>query len=371
MSPPFANDGAPSEEKRANKNRLLVNKMAAKKTKALAKTEKKILITGGTGFLGTHIVRQFLDAGEKNLRVMASSVPAWMTNAGVEAFAGSVTNKDDVAAATKNVAAIYHLAGKVSVAYDGAAQMNKIHVEGTRLLCDAAKENGVKNFILASSSGTSAISETDEIVDETYPQPVEILTKWAYYASKYYQEKTALQVFKDAGDRLVILNPSLLLGTGDERLSSTKVVLDFMAQKLPITPTGGLNFVDARDAAAAFVNALDNGRHGERYLLGAANWTFAKFFKRLERLTGVSAPMLKVPKSVAVFGANFIDSIYKNFNKQAPFEASEVEMGEYFWYFDSSKAQDELNFTTRDPQETLLDTIKYLRENFLGEGVFK
>ncbi|MCY7376694.1 MAG: NAD-dependent epimerase/dehydratase family protein, partial [Pyrinomonadaceae bacterium] len=326
--------------------------MATKKTKALAKTEKKILITGGTGFLGTHLVRQFLDAGAKNLRVMASSVPVWMTDAGVEAFAGSVTSKVDVAAATRNTEAIYHLAGKVSFAYDGAIQMNKIHVEGTRLLCEAAKENKVKNFILASSSGTSAISETPEILDETYPQPVEILTKWAYYASKYYQEKTARQIFRDKGERLVILNPSLLLGSGDERLSSTKPILDFMAKKLPITPTGGLNFVDAADAANAFLNALDKGRHGEKYLLGAVNWTFAEFFKRLERLSGVSAPLIKIPKAMAVFGANFIDSIYKNFNKTTPFEASEVEMGEYFWYFDSSKAAEELNFTTRDPQET-------------------
>src|SRR5215204_476422 len=345
--------------------------MAAKKTKALAKTEKKILITGGTGFLGTHLVRQFLDAGARNLRVMASSVPAWMTDAGCEAFAGSVTRKEDVAAATLNCEAIYHLAGKVSFAYEGAAEMNKIHVEGTRLLAQAAKENGVKNFILASSSGTSAITEDGEIVDETYPQPVEILTKWAYYASKYYQEKTALRAFQDKGERLVILNPSLLFGEGDERLSSTKIVLDFLAQKLPITPTGGVNFVDARDAANAFLNALDRGRHGERYLLGAVNWTVQEFFGRLERLSGVAAPMFSVPKRVAIVGSNFISSLYKTFDRPAPFEASEVEMGEYFWYFNSSKAEEELGFAARDPQETRLDTIKYLRENFLGDGVFK
>lgn len=320
--------------------------------------------------MGAHLVRQFLGAGVKNLRVMASSVPTWMTDAGVEPFAGSVTKKEDVAAATKNAEAIYHLAGKVSFAYDGAAQMNRIHVEGTRLLCEAAKENKVKNFILASSSGTSAITDDGTIVDETYPQPVEILSKWAYYASKYYQEKTAIRAFQDKGERLVILNPSLLLGSGDDRLSSTKIVLDFMAKKLPITPTGGVNFVDARDAADAFLNALDKGRHGERYLLGAVNWSVQEFFGRLERLSGVSAPMFSVPKSFAIAGSNFISNLYKTFDKPAPFEASEVEMGEYFWYFDSSKAEEELGFTTRDPQETLQDTIKYLRENFLGDGVF-
>ncbi|MFN3330506.1 MAG: NAD-dependent epimerase/dehydratase family protein, partial [Pyrinomonadaceae bacterium] len=287
-----------------------------------------------------------------------------------EPFEGSVTRKEDVAKATKDVEVIYHLAGKVSFAYDGAAQMNKIHVEGTRLLCEAAKENGVKNFILASSSGTSAITEDGKIVDETYPQPVHILVKWPYYASKYYQEKTALRIFDGKGLRLVILNPSLLLGSGDDRLSSTKVVLDFMARKFPYTPSGGINFVDVRDAAEAFFNAIDKGRHRERYLLGAVNWTVAEFFERLEILTGVSAPMLKIPKKIAIAGSNLISTLYKTFDREAPFEASEVEMGEYFWYFDSSKAKAELGFSARDPMETLQETVKFLRENFLGKDIF-
>ncbi len=345
--------------------------MAVKKTNALAKTEKKILITGGTGFLGTHIVRQLLEKGEKNLRVMASSVPAWMQDVGVEAFEGSVAKREDVANAVKNVSAIFHLAGKVSRDNEDASQMNKIHVEGTRLLCEAAKEAGVKTLILASSSGTIAVSETDEVLDETYPTPLEIILRWAYYASKFYQERTALENFDDKGLKLVILNPSLLLGTGDERLSSTKVVLDFMARKIPYTPSGGLNFVDARDAATAFVNALENGRHREKYLLGAANMNFKEFFGRLERLSGVSAPMLRVPKKLAMAGSNFIDSIYKNWNKTSPIQPKEVEQAEYFWYFDSTKAEEELNFTTRDAQETLQDTISFLKENFLGDGVFK
>ena len=129
--------------------------------------------------------------------------------------------------------------------------------------------------------------------------------------------------------------------------------------------------IDAADAATAFMNALDKGRHQERYLLGAVNWTVEEFFMRLERLTGVAAPKIKVPMNVAVAGANFIDSLYKTFKKTTPFEASEVEMGEYFWYFDSSKAAEELGFTARDPQETLQDMVKYLKENFLGGSVFR
>ncbi len=340
------------------------------KTKALAKTEKKILITGGTGFLGTHIVRQFLDAGEKNLKVMASRVPEWMKDAGVKAAEGSVTNREDVAKAVKNVSAIFHLAGKVSRDNDDAASMNKIHLEGTRILCEAAKEAEVPTMVLASSSGTIAVSEDEQVFDETFPQPVDLLTRWAYYASKYYQERAALENFNGDGQRLVIMNPSLLLGPDDERLSSTKPVLDFLGRKIPYCPGGGLNFVDVRDAAAAFIAALEKGEHQEKYLLGAVNLTFEQFFGRLERLSGVSAPMIRMPKKWAVAGSGIINSIYKNWGKASPVMPNEVEQAECFWYFDSTKAEEALGFAPRDPQETLQDTIAYLRQNLLGEGVF-
>jgi dihydroflavonol-4-reductase len=340
------------------------------KSKSLVKTPKKILVIGGTGFLGVHLVRQLLDSGEKDLRVMASSVPAWMTEEGVEAIEGSVTNGADVANAVSGVSAIFHLAGKVSRDNADAGVMNKIHVQGTRILCDAAKEAGVKTMVLASSSGTIAVSEDDQVRDETFPAPVEIISRWAYYASKYYQERTALENFDGDGRRLVIMNPTLLLGPDDERLSSTKPVLDFLGRKIPYTPSGGLSFVDARDTAAAFITALEKGKHQEKYLLGAANMTFAEFFARLERLSGVSVPMLKVPKKLAMAGSSIIDSVFKNWGKASPIEPKEVEQAEYFWYLDATKAEEELGFAPRDPQETLQDTIKYLRENFLGEGVF-
>ena len=345
------------------------NKRPPKST-SLARTSKKILITGGTGFLGVHLVRQLIDAGEKNLRVIASSVPEWMKDAGVEPVEGSVTDADDIANAVRGASAIFHLAGKVSRDNSDAALMNKIHVQGPRLICEAAKEAGVKTMILASYSGTIAVSEDDQVRDETFPPPVEIISRWAYYASKYFQERTALDSFDGDGRRLVIMNPTLLLGPDDERLSSTKPVLDFLGRKIPYTPSGGLSFVDARDAASAFITSLDKGRHQEKYLLGAANMTFAEFFARLERLSGVSAPMLKVPRKLAMAGSAVIDSVFKSWGKASPIQPKEVEQAEYFWYLDSTKAIEERGFAPRDPQETLSATIKYLRENFLGEGVF-
>src|SRR5678816_393408 len=343
-----------------------------KRRAAIEKRQRAVtLITGGTGFLGSHLVRQLIEEGAKDVRVMATSIPDWLVDLGVETFAGSITNADDNKRAVEGISEIYHLAGKVSREREDAREMYDIHVEGTRLLCDAAKAAGVKTIVLASTSGTIAVTKDGEVIpDETYPVPLDLISRWPYYASKAYQEMAALERFQGKGLRLVIMNPSLLLGPGDDRLSSTKVILDFMARKISAVPAGGVSFVDARDAAKSFRSAMKKGRHGERYLLGSVNWTFNKFFGRLERLTKIPAPRFALPSRLAITGAHLVDSFFKQWELTSPVEPGAIEMAQYFWYLNCSKAARELSFKPRDPAETLQDTVSYLRENFLGGNAF-
>ena len=345
-------------------------------TKRRAAIEKRpraaTLVTGGTGFLGSHLVRQLIADGAKDIRVMATSIPDWLVGLGVETLEGSITKESDVKRAVEGISEIYHLAGKVSRERDDAREMYKVHVEGTRLLCDAAKAADVKAIVLASTSGTLAVTDDGDIIpDESYPPPLDIVARWPYYASKVYQEMAALERFHGKGLRLVIMNPSLLLGPGDDRLSSTKIVLDFMARKISAVPTGGLSFVDARDAAKAFQVAMKKGRHGERYLLGVANWTFDRFFGRLERLTKISAPKIALPSRVMVAGSQLVDSLFRQWNFASPVEPGAIEMAQYYWYLNCAKASRELNFRPRDPGETLHDTVSYVCENFLGGDAFQ
>ncbi|MCA1614347.1 MAG: NAD-dependent epimerase/dehydratase family protein, partial [Acidobacteria bacterium] len=274
------------------------SKAAAKQAALARRPQDLTLVTGGTGFLGRHLLTQLVEAGEKNLRVLTTSAPAWLEGLGVETVEGSITDAGDVARAVEGVGSIYHLAGRVSLDRDGAHEMYRLHVEGTRLLCGAAHAAGVREIVLASTSGTLAVSKDAGVVsDETWPAPLDIFSRWPYYASKFYQERAALEHFTGAGHRLVIVNPSLLLGPGDDRLSSTKVVLDFLARKIMAVPGGGLSFVDVRDAATVLRVAMRRGRHGERYLVSAANWTFEKFFGRLITVEELEAMTKGMPKS--------------------------------------------------------------------------
>jgi dihydroflavonol-4-reductase len=246
--------------------------------------------------------------------------------------------------------------------------MYEVHVEGTRLLAEAARAAGVRRMVLASTSGTVAVAErADEMPDETSGAPLEIIGRWPYYASKLYQEETARRVCADAVE-LVTVNPSLLLGPGDDRLSSTRDVLAFLARDIALTPTGGLNFVDVRDVAAALPAAMDRGRAGERYLMGGHNCTFKELFGRLARLSKVAGPRLRPPGKWTVLAAHAQAAVYRKLGRTPPVEPDSVEMARYFWYFRSIKAQQELGFAAREPTATLNDTVKYLRAHFLGNG---
>lgn len=357
-------------------------------TKALTKSEptrlvaKKsgtstTLITGATGFLGAHLMRVLAAQGEgagdakpAHLRVLtqAAAAPRWLTEMGVEVVSGSITDADAVARAVEGVDRIYHLAGLVSSKPGDAHRMHDVHVHGTRRLCEAAAKAGVARMVMSSTSGTVAVSRrADEMPDETSPTPMEIVARWPYYASKVYQEEAARRA---CGDRveLVMVNPSLLLGPGDDRLSSTRPVLQFLAREIALVPPGGLNFVDVRDVAALLPAAMERGTAGARYLVGGYNWTFAEFLGRLERLTKVPGPMLKARGMLPLLATRAQAAMYRHWGRTPPLEPQSVEMAEYFWYFDSGKAARELGFIPRDATDTLFDTVTYIRTNLLGNG---
>jgi dihydroflavonol-4-reductase len=321
------------------------------------------LVTGGTGFLGTHLVHALVERGER-VRVLARGGAPELD--GVEIAVGDVLRDPEGAPplerALDGVDRIYHLAGFVSRSPDDGQRMMRVHVDGTRRLFDAAAKAKVRRVLLASTSGTIAVSRDPEPLDETAPYPTELVGNWPYYLSKIYQEKLALELGKKHGIEVVVVNPSLLLGPGDVRGSSTGDVKKFLRKELPIIPPGGVNFVDARDAALGAIAAMDRGRPGERYLLGGPNWSFEDFFGRLERASKVRGPRLKMPDKVARGATTLVEHLFRAFDKDPPVDRISVEMSQVYWYCDSQKAERELGFVARDPAETLADTIADLRE---------
>jgi dihydroflavonol-4-reductase len=144
-------------------------------------------------------------------------------------------------------------------------------------------------------------------------------------------------------------------------------VVSFLERKVPFVPAGGMSFVDARDAAAAMILAMEKGRAGERYLVSAINLTIEAFFARLSRLSGVEGPRIRTPRSLllARAGASIFGKVQKHVPLRGDLDRISAEMAQVFWYVDAGKARNELGWTPRDPGDTLAETVADLR----GRGV--
>lgn len=320
----------------------------------------RVLVTGGTGFLGSHLVPRLVQAGHRVTVVSRSALPAGWKGA-VEHLQGDLKQRELLRRATDGVDAVYHLAGLVSFKPEDGRKMYELHVEGTRTLLEELAARGARpRVVLASTSGAIAVSKEERVGSEADDYPIETVGRWPYYLSKIFQEKLALELCRRHSIPLVVLNPSLLMGPGDDRLSSTWTVVKFMQREIPAMPGGGMCLVDARDVADAAVSALTRGEVYGRHLMGV-NLSMKDFFHRLERLTGVAAPRVSLPKTLNVLGAHALERFARWRGAEPTLDPQEVEIGEHWFWVDSSKAERQLGFAARDVYETLHDTVAYLR----------
>lgn len=324
----------------------------------------RVFITGGTGFLGRAVVDACLSAGHEVIATVRSGhhrLPA-----AVQAHAVPLADPELLAPLLKGVDAVLHLAGKVSRDPLDGPEMHAIHVEATQKLLNACETAGVRRFILASTSGTVAVSkEKRRPATEEDEAELTIIGKWPYYTSKRLQEQEVLRRDKTDKIEAIILNPSLLLGPGDERLSSTTDVLNVLNRRVPALTEGTMALVDVRDCAPVFVRALTEGQRGQRYLLNGSNMSVRSFVERVSLLGNVGMPKLTLKKTWALKSAQVLEAIYSTLDRSPPIDAVSVDMGSHHWGCDAQKAKKVLGFTPRDPQATLQATVDYLIERGL------
>ncbi len=319
---------------------------------------EKIWLAGATGFLGSHVARLLRSRDA----VLCSRSGGEVLGRPVEAI--DILDEEAVFRSARGCTSALVCTGMVSRDKDDAGLLHRLHVEGTKTVLSGLRRAGIKKVVVASTSGTVAVSNhPDHIAHEDSPPPLQHISAWPYYRTKYFAEKEAFS--RNAEDfEVVVACPSLLLGPGDLRESSTGDVRKFLEKAIVAVPAGGIAFVDVRDAAEGMLLCLQEGRGGQRYLLNATNMTLRTFFARLSRISGVRAPLLSMPKNRAVSSSVFkiYDSAIRNLGGTPPIDEESAEMGQYFWYCSAEKAERLLGFKARDPGATLRDTVQDLYE---------
>lgn len=321
------------------------------------------LVTGATGFIGSQITRQLVERGD-NVRVLLreTSNTQNIEDLDVEKVYGDILDKDTLKNAVAGCDQVFHTAGYVSFKKSDYDKMNRINVQGSRNILSVALEEGVERVMFTSSVAAIGPVSRGEVITEDNEYRI-FDRNIGYMNSKYLAEKEAHD-FSRKGLPVIILNPTVVIGPGDIYLSSSASILWYCRKKFPGYMDGTFNMVDVEDVARGHLLAAEKGKPGKRYILGNANLTVKEFFALMEKVTGIKSPRLKIPYWFAYGTAWLVEKIPgMSFPNYSTMDVDSVRLSNYCWHADSSRAEKELGFTTKPIEQSILNTVKWFKEN--------
>lgn len=328
--------------------------------RAMAKT----LVTGGTGFIGSAVVRQLLARG-RAVRVYAEPGADRRNLEGldVDVVEGDINDRARVGEALAGCDVLYHLAAIYKFWLPDNSLMYEVNVEGTKTVLFAAMKAKLKKVVYTSSIAAIGQPESGELADETTQ-----FNLWDeanhYVRSKWLSERDALR-FAAEGVPVVVVNPAFPFGERDIAPTPTgQIIVNMLKGQVPAYMDGGFNVVDVEDVAAGHLLAEDRGRVGERYILGNHNVTYKEFYDAVAEVGGVAPLTRKLPSRVMwAMGWAMEQAANHVTHKPPPLTYKAARYGTRTLWFDVRKAHEELGMPRTPFRETIEKAIRWFRAN--------
>lgn len=324
------------------------------------------LVTGGCGFIGTHLVRLLRDRGE-SVRVLDLEEPVERLE-DIEYRQGSITDADKVRAAATDCRRVFHLAALSGLWGRDKAAFLEVNRDGTRNVLEAARLAGAETVV-----HTSTESVLIAMGRGRRPQEIDERTRCtlgemagAYCRGKFLAEQEARRAASE-GRRVIIVNPSVPAGPGDHWITPpTRMMLGFLNGAYPAYLDSTLNLADARDIAWGHWLAAESGRPVQRYILGAHDIGIGRLVQLLAELSGRSLVRRRVPYPVAL-AASAVSELVADWITRRPPAAplTGVRLAGVPVTFDTSRTRASLGWTPRPLEETLRDAIA----DYRGRGL--
>lgn len=323
----------------------------------------KAFVTGGTGFIGAHLVRRLLQQGySPRVLVRPSSRLDNLKGLEVEQVTGDL-NDFNLSQKMQGCQILFHCAAHYSLWQADRELLYQTNVLGTRNVLSAAHLAGIKRTVYTSSVAAIGVGKEGQAVDESYQSSVNKLVGF-YKKSKYFAEQEAQKAIHKGQD-IVIVNPATPIGALDLKPTPTgDMILRFLRRKMPAYVNTGLNLIDVADVAWGHLLALEKGKTGDRYILGHQNMTFQQILKQLSEITGLAVPQITLPVWLPLSVAWMDECLLASLGKSPSVPLDGVRMSKQFMYYNSSKAVQELSL----PQSSIKTALKNAVDWFIDHG---
>ncbi len=319
----------------------------------------RALVTGSTGFIGSHLCRALLAAG---YRVRAFHRPqsslALIADLPLEHALGDLTDPLSLQAALQNVDVVFHTASKVDY-WRGNNVMYPVTVGGTRHILNAAAQAGVQRLIYTSSVAALGLPQQPGLMDETHFWDGRA-PWWRYGHAKHLAEEEVRQAAA-RGLGAVIVNPAMVLGPGDINRISGELIVQAARRWLPVSLPGSMNVIHIDDAVRGHLLALEGGLSGQRYILGGQNIAYFEMMAQTAAIVGRRPPRWTLPAGLLPHLAAPLDWLSRRV--RLPINGDLLRLAGLPMTYSTQKAQRELGFRAEKSVAAIRETYDWYRAN--------
>jgi dihydroflavonol-4-reductase len=319
----------------------------------------RAFVTGGTGFIGSRVIKRLRDRGDEVVALVRTpSKAADLQATGTELIEGDLSSDDAIKRGTEGADAVFHIGAvyKVGIPKKERPELWEANVEGTRRILDAAQAAGVKKIVYVSTGNVFGDTK-GRVVDETYQRDLD--DGWlSYYDETKYRSHELVKERMAAGAPIVIVQPGVVYGPGDH--SEIGNLIDQLKTgklKMRMFPDAGYNFVFVDDVADGIVLAYDKGKVGESYLLGGQIGTMDDLYNETASALGKNPPKMAMPVAMAKASAP-LGPVIGPLMGFPPNMRELVKTSDVTITFKDDKARSELGYNGRPLAAGIPETVK-------------
>lgn len=304
----------------------------------------KVLVTGGTGFVGSQLVAALVRRGDRVrvLRRASSDLIALREFPDLEHVIGDILDGEAVARAVAGCDLVFHVAALSSYWRAQRAAVYRINVEGTRVVMEACLKARVPRVVFTSSVAAIGMRPDGWPADET--TVFDPLSARLAYGDSKHRAEAVVREMVGRGLDAVIVNPAAVFGPADHHLISGSMIVEYARRAIPAVPPGGLCVADVDAVVAGHLAAAERGRTGERYILGGENLSLRQIAEIICGVVGRRPPRWTIPRWVLPPAAFIVDA-FNRVNPRPPLvSGDQIRLSAHNLFFDSGKAVRELGY---------------------------
>lgn len=332
---------------------------------------KRILVTGGTGFIGSRLACRLAEdpSNEVRLLVRGSSDLTSLEEclAKVVTVLGDVTDAKSLDGVFDGIDEVYHCAGITYMGGKPNPMLPKINVDGTRNVLEASRRAGVRRVVHMSSVSAVGIGSKNRPLNEASTWNFERFIDLEYPRTKRIAEQIVAEEVRKGLDCVIVV-PAFVFGAGDINFNAGRIIKDVYKRKVPFYPLGGVCVVDVGVVVDTTIEAMRSGRTGERYIIGGDNVSYRELMQTIMSVTGSHQLLLPLPLPAAKVIHFLLGLTGLRHRVSKLFNMNLFTVASQFLYFDSTKAERELGMRYEPYAESIRRTFEWYRDRrMLGD----